>query len=68
MRICTEYEQLTPQERQKYIGGLIHCCITSPELFKEGKKIIEYGEHSGLFDGVIINPTTETGQGNNING
>lgn len=57
MRICPDFEQMTPKERQDYVGGLIHCCMVSPELFKEGQKIIEAGKSSGLFEGIKFDHT-----------
>lgn len=56
MRICTEFEKLTPKERQEYIGGVVHCLTVSSELFKEGQRLIKKGEKAGLFIGVQINP------------
>ncbi len=59
MKNCDNYQQLTPKERTEYIGSLIHACISDERLFRTGEKLIKEAQKKGLFDGVVINPTTE---------
>lgn len=54
--ICESFEKLTPLERVKYIGEVIHGIQNDDTLFKLGEAIILVAQQKGLFQGVIINP------------
>lgn len=58
--ICESYSKLTPIEASTYIGKLVHLFQNDEIFFEYGKLLIGYGEQKGLFDGVKINPQTET--------
>lgn len=53
---CQEYQQLTPIEKSRYIGSLVHAVISDSAFFIAGQKIIALAEVAGLFDGVEIHP------------
>lgn len=57
--ICKEFEELTPQEKTTYIGQLVHYVQSDSDMFKSGQLLIEVAKSKGLFDNVIINPSTE---------
>jgi len=53
---CNEYQNLTPLERTKFIGQLVHASISGSKYFKMATKLIENAHKEGLFNGVVINP------------
>jgi hypothetical protein len=57
--LCEEYTKLTPKEKRDFIGELVHCVQEDSELYRLGKAIIAIAYQRGLFNGVIINPTNE---------
>jgi hypothetical protein len=52
------YYELSPIEKVKYIGELIHACQASDIFFSHGEEIIKRAKHEGMFDKVIILPNT----------
>lgn len=53
---CQEYQQLTPIEKSRYIGSLVHAVISHSDFFTAGQRIIELAGEAGLFEGVEIHP------------
>jgi len=57
--ICDKYEQLTPPERIRLIGTLVHCLQSDDSFFELAVKLIEKGNKQGLLEGVTILPETD---------
>lgn len=57
--ICAEFDQLSPQEKTEYIGKLVHAVQSDSHFFKLGTLLIRDAKKEGLFDNVIINPSTK---------
>lgn len=58
---CPTFLTLTPMERSKYIGMLIHAVQSDEELFILGQQLIDLATIKGLFDGVTIMPNNQAG-------
>ena len=53
---CEKYIELTPVEKARYIGELLHVCQSDDTMYQLGLKLIEQGKFKGLFEGVEILP------------
>lgn len=56
MRNCENFQCLTPMERAKMVGEIVHLLQTSNLIFREVAVIIKVGKDSGLFNGVEVVP------------
>lgn len=63
---CHNYLMLSPQEKIKFIGMLIHAAQSDNEIFNKCEAIIKKAEKSGVFEGVTINPSTTNPDIDNI--
>jgi hypothetical protein len=54
---CKEFSEMTSIEKRNYIGSLTHAVMSDPDLFEEGRRIIEKAIANGVFEGVKINHT-----------
>jgi hypothetical protein len=57
--LCDSFSKLTPFEKIKFIGELVHACQVSEKFFKNGQDIITLAKKEGTFDGVTILPTSK---------
>jgi hypothetical protein len=60
--LCPKYQQLTPTERVTFIGSLVHAVQSDDYFFEIAKNIQHLATLRGLFDNVVINPTSETSE------
>jgi hypothetical protein len=58
---CKEFQEMTAIEKRNYIGSLTHAVMSDPDLFEEGRKIIERAVSSGIFEKVVIDPQEKRG-------
>lgn len=56
--LCKKYESLSPIERITLIGSVIHCLQNDDKLFDVAIQMKELGLLKGLFEGVVINPSS----------
>lgn len=54
--ICNKYSELSPIEKVKYIGELIHSVQSDDNLYLAGCEVISKAKDEGIFDGVVILP------------
>ena len=64
MALCKSYDLLTPRERVKIIGEVIHCITNDEDAFKMAELLVRKCTKKGLFNGVIIAPVGGQIQGN----
>ncbi len=57
--LCESFSNLSPIEKIKFIGELVHACQVSESFFKNGQDIIALAKKEGTFDGVTILPTAK---------
>lgn len=57
---CTNYLDLSPQEKINFIGKMIHAIQSDNEIFNRAEILIKKADKQGIFDGVTINPPTTT--------
>lgn len=58
---CDKYLSLTPIEKVKFLGELIHCVQSDDFLFEAAGEIIELAKQKGIFNGVKIVPMPDKG-------
>ena len=58
--ICSNYENLSPQERIEFTGKLLHAVMNDNKLKHAADGIIAIAEAKGMFEGVVINPPLHT--------
>lgn len=56
MKNCEKFHNLTPLERAKMVGSIVHLLQVSNTIFKDVVILIKVGTESGFFDGVEIAP------------
>ncbi len=56
MALCKEYEEMTPKERQEFIGKLVHLVQSNDVSFRMANFIIKTGTIRGYLDNVTILP------------
>lgn len=56
--LCDSFSKLTPFEKIKFIGELVHACQVDEAFFKSGLDMISLAKKQGIFDGVTILPTS----------
>ncbi len=54
--ICEKYQELTVEERVKFIGSITHACMSDDTFFDLAQKAIEKAAERGIFDGIQILP------------
>lgn len=52
--ICSNFNSLTPVQKAKFIGALIHAVQSDNICFIAAKMVIVSAEESGIFEGVKI--------------
>ncbi len=57
---CDKYMALSPKERVEMIGQIVHAIQSSNEIFNRATLMIATAKQLGLFEGVVINPLTDT--------
>lgn len=57
--ICEKYEALSITDRVKFIGELVHCCMSDNTFFDHAQRMIILAESKGLLEGITILPHTE---------
>jgi hypothetical protein len=58
MANCKQYQSMTPHEKIEFIGKLVHLVTNDETSFSRAKGMILRGDVQGLFEDVIINPST----------
>lgn len=56
MKNCENFQELTPLERVKMVGSIVHLLQVSNTVFNQVVNLIQIGEEVGCFEQVIIAP------------
>lgn len=57
--ICETYLELTPVEKAKLIGEIVHCIQSDEFYLKIGTLMVIDAKEKGLFDNVTILPDSQ---------
>lgn len=59
MPVCKKFDELSIVQKITKVGQLVHIYQSDDTLHEHLNQLIELATLKGLFDGVVINPTSE---------